>query len=148
MTRPATLCALALASVALDPGAAFAREVSVQMKDVGAAGLMVFEPAFVRADVGDTVRFVPTDPAHNAQTIDGMLPAGVAPAAGGMGKPLVLTLSRPGLYGIKCGPHFSLGMVALIQAGSGPSPNLSAARSASLPPLAAKRMAPLLAQAR
>jgi hypothetical protein len=45
-------------------------------------------------------------------------------------------------------PHFAMGMVALVKAGKGPAPNAAAAAAVSLPPLAAKRMAPLLAAAR
>ena len=59
-----------------------------------------------------------------------------------------LTLGKPGVYGVECMPHASMGMIGLVQAGKGPSPNLAAARAVKLPPLAAKRMAPLLAQAR
>jgi hypothetical protein len=40
-----------------------------------------------------------------------------------------------------------MGMVALIQAGKGPSPNLAAAKTVSLPPFAKKRMAAYLAKA-
>lgn len=127
---------------------AFAKDITVQMKNQGAAGMMVFEPAFVQAKVGDTVHFVPTDSGHNAEPIPGILPDGVTEPAGAMGKEYVLTLSKPGLYGIKCKPHYSMGMVALVKAGTGASPNAAAAAAVKLPPLATKRMAPLLAQAK
>lgn len=138
-----TCAILALAST---PAAA--KEIVVKMKNQGAGGSMVFEPAFVKAQPGDTVRFVPTDPSHNAETINTMLPAGVAPAKGQMNKELVLSVKTPGLYGIKCMPHYSMGMVALVQVGNGPSPNLAAAKAVKLPPFAAKRMTPMLAQAK
>ena len=38
--------------------------------------------------------------------------------------------------------------VALVQVGNGPSANLAAAKAAKLAPFAAKRMTPLLAQAK
>lgn len=136
----ACLCALAAAP-------AFAKDIVVQMKNQGAAGIMVFEPAYVQASVGDTVHFVPTDGGHNAETIPGMVPAGVNVPAGAMNKAYVLTLSKPGLYGIKCKPHFSMGMVALVKAGKGAAPNAVAAAAVKLPPLAAKRMMPMLAKA-
>lgn len=138
-------CAAAL-SLAAAP--ASAKEIVVHMKNQGAAGAMVFEPAFVKAQPGDTVRFLPSDPSHNAETIPTMLPAGVAPSKGQMNKEFVLPVKAPGLYGIKCMPHYSMGMVALIQVGNGPSANLSAARAVKLPPFAAKRMTPMLAQAK
>lgn len=134
--------------LALTATPALAKEFVVKMKNQGAAGAMVFEPAFVKAMPGDTVRFVPSDPSHNAETIPTMLPAGVAPSKGGMNKEFVLPVSTPGLYGIKCMPHYSMGMVALVQVGNGPSSNLAAARAVKLPPFAAKRMTPMLAQAK
>ncbi|MCU6454565.1 pseudoazurin [Sphingomonas sp. A2-49] len=140
--------AAAVALLALTATPAMAKEVVVRMKNQGAAGAMVFEPAFVKAMPGDTIRFVPSDPSHNAETIPTMLPPGVAPSKGGMNKEFVLPVSAPGLYGIKCMPHYSMGMVALVQVGNGPSPNLAAARGVKLPPFAAKRMAPMLAQAK
>jgi pseudoazurin len=125
-----------------------AKDITVQMRNQGAAGMMVFEPGFVQAKVGDTVHFVPTDLGHNAETIPGILPDGVEPSKGAISKEFVLRLSKPGLYGVRCMPHYSMGMVALVQAGKGPSANLAAARSATLPPMAAKRLAPYLAQAK
>lgn len=136
----------AILAVAASPAAA--KEIVVHMKNQGAAGAMVFEPAFVKAMPGDTVKFVPIDPSHNAETIPTMLPAGVVPSKGGMNKEFVLPVTTPGIYGIKCMPHYSMGMVALVQVGNGPSANLAAARAAKLPPFAAKRMTPMLAQAK
>ena len=128
---------------------ACAKDIIVKMNTKGAGGaLYTFEPAFVKASVGDKVHFVPSDPTHNAQLISGMLPAGVAPDKGAMGKEYVLTVSKPGVYGVECLPHYSMGMVGLVQAGPGPSPNLAAAKAVKLAPLAAKKMTPLLAQAK
>jgi pseudoazurin len=142
------LAFIAFAGAALAAQPALAKDITVQMKNQGTAGVMAFEPIFVKAEVGDTVHFVPTDMGHNAETIPAMLPADVDPSKGGMNKEFVLKLTKPGLYGIKCLPHYSMGMVALVQAGKGPSANLAAVRAASLPPLAARRLAPYLAQAK
>ena len=137
--------ALGLAAMAAP---AAAKDHVVQMKNSGKAGAMVFEPAFIQAAPGDRVKFVPTDPSHNAETINNMLPAGVAPSTGAMNKEFVLTVAKPGVYGIKCKPHYSMGMIALVQVGKGPSPNLAAAKAVKLAPLAQKRMDALLAQAK
>lgn len=138
-----------MASVmALGAAPAFAKDITVQMLSKGPGGMYVFSPMFVKAAVGDKVHFVPSDPSHNAETIAGMLPAGVAPSKGAIGKEFTLTLTKPGVYGVACLPHQSMGMVGLVQAGNGPSPNLAAAKAVKLPPLAAKRMNPLLAQAK
>jgi pseudoazurin len=127
---------------------ALAKDYVVHMRNQGAAGAMVFEPAYVKAMPGDTVHFLPTDPGHNAETIPTMLPVGVASTKGAMNKEFVLTATVPGLYGIKCQPHYAMGMIALVQVGKGPSSNLAAANAAKLPPFAKKRMAPLLAAAK
>ena len=65
MRRAVTLAIIAvLMSVA---GAAMAAEVEVKMLNKGAEGLMVFEPALVKIEPGDTVKFVATDKGHNAE---------------------------------------------------------------------------------
>ncbi len=132
--------------IAFSAQSAAAKDIVVAMKMQGAGGMYVFEPALVKAAVGDKIHFVPKDPTHNAETIPGMVPAGVAQTKGAMGKEFVLTVSKPGIYGVKCLPHVSMGMVGLVQAGKGPSANLAAAKAVKLPPLAAKRMTPLLAK--
>jgi pseudoazurin len=120
-------------------GAAFAAEHEVKMLNKGAAGAMVFEPSFVRAEPGDVIHFLPTDKSHDVQSIDAMLPEGVAPFKGEINKPYDLVVTAPGIYGIKCSPHFSMGMVALIQVGDAPA-NLAAAKVVKLPKKAQQRM--------
>ncbi|MFT3691440.1 pseudoazurin [Paenirhodobacter sp.] len=131
-----------LAAMALNIGlaaTAFAAEHEVKMLNKGAAGTMVFEPSFVRAEPGDVIHFVPTDKSHDVQSIDKMLPEGVAPFKGEINKPYDLTVTEPGVYGIKCSPHFSMGMVGLIQVGDAPA-NLEAAKAVKLPKKAQGRM--------
>ena len=140
------LAAAAGMMIAMSAQPAMAKDVVVNMMTTGPGGFDVFVPALVKVAVGDKVHFVPADGSHNAETIPGMIPAGVAPGKGATGKEFVLTASKPGIYGVKCLPHMSMGMVGLVQAGNGPSPNLAAAKAVKLPPLAAKRMTPLLAQ--
>ncbi|MEC3947916.1 pseudoazurin [Sphingobium sp. HWE2-09] len=120
------------------------KTITVEMKNKGAAGFMIFEPAFVQATVGDVITFVPTDPGHNAETIPGILPDGVPPSAGAMNKIFTLRLTKDGLYGIECKPHFGMGMVALVKVGRGKSSNAAKAMTAKLPPLAKKRMTTML----
>jgi pseudoazurin len=135
--------ALAVASPAV------AKDHQVKMLNKGAAGTMVFEPAMIRIAPGDTVTFVATNPSHNAESIPSMMPAGAVPFKGKLNKPVTAKFDKPGVYGIKCLPHYFMGMVALVQVGS-KSPNLAQARAegAKMPGLAKKRMAPLLASAK
>jgi pseudoazurin len=88
------------------------------MLNKGAEGVMVFEPSFVKADPGDTVKFVATDKGHNVETIAGMLPDGAAPIAGKMGQDLSVKLDKAGAYGVKCLPHYGMGMVAMVVVGT------------------------------
>lgn len=146
MIRSAIFGSLAVAVLALSPAAASAKDIVVHMKNSGADGAMVFEPSFVKAAVGDTVTFKPTNPSHNAETMANMLPAGATAMKGAMNKEVTLTVSKPGLYGIKCMPHYSMGMVALVQAGKPSAADIAAAKAVKLPPLADKRMAAALAK--
>jgi len=111
------IVALAVGAAVAVPGAASAAEFEVKMLNKGANGSMVFEPAFVGAAPGDTIRFVPTDKGHNVETIKGMIPEGAKPFKSKFNEPLAITLDREGVYGIKCSPHYAMGMVALIEVG-------------------------------
>ena len=133
-----TLAALLLTS------AAHAENFEVKMLNKGVDGAMVFEPAFVKTAVGDTVTFISTDKGHNAEAIEGMLPDGVEVFKSGMGEDYVLTLTAEGLYGVKCTPHYSMGMVALIQAGA--PVNQEAAAAVIQKGKAKSRFEPLFAQ--
>jgi pseudoazurin len=133
-----SLAALLLAT------AAYAENFDVTMLNKGAEGAMVFEPAFVKAAVGDTITFISSDKGHNAEGIEGMLPEGVEPFKSGMGEDYVLTLTAEGVYGVKCTPHYSMGMVALIQAGA--PVNLEAAAAVTQKGKAKTRFEPLFAQ--
>lgn len=94
-----------------------AAEHEVRMLNKGAAGVMVFEPALVRAAPGDTIRFVPADRSHNAEIIPGMLPQGAEAFKGKMNEEVVVTLTTEGVYGVKCAPHYGMGMVTLVIVG-------------------------------
>jgi pseudoazurin len=66
---------------------------------------------------GDTVKFVLVDKNHNAEAITEVWPEGVEPLKGEMNQDAEFVVEKPGFYGIKCHPHFTMGMVALIVAG-------------------------------
>jgi pseudoazurin len=122
---------LALLAASALAGTAGAAEHEVKMLNKGAAGAMVFEPALVRAASGDTIRFVPTDRGHNAETIKGMAPEGAEPFKGKLNEEVVVTLAVPGAYGVKCTPHYGMGMVALVVVGE--PTNLAEAQSVKHP---------------
>ena len=143
MKRLSVLAAPALL-IALS-GTGLAAEHEVRMMNRGAAGTMVFEPAYVKAEPGDVIRFVPTDKSHNVESIKEILPEGVETFKSKVNDEFSLTVTEPGLYGIKCTPHFAMGMVALVQVGEAPA-NLEAARTAKMPRKARERMDAEIAQ--
>jgi pseudoazurin len=98
-------------------GVAGAAEHQVQMLNKGDKGSMVFQPALVRAAPGDTIKFVPTEKSHSAETIKGMLPEGAVEFKGKVNQEVTVTLDKEGVYGVKCPPHYGMGMVALIVVG-------------------------------
>ena len=108
---------LAAFALLMSAGMGLATEVEVKMLNKGAEGLMVFEPSLVKIEPGDTVKFVAADKSHNAETIKGMLPEGAAPFAGKMNEDVAVKFDKPGVYGVKCMPHYAMGMVALVVVG-------------------------------
>ncbi len=108
----------AAAAVLVLAGGAQAAEVEVKLLNKGADGVMVFEPAFVKIAPGDTVKFVSTDKGHNAESIKGMLPEGTAPFVGKSNEDIAVKFEQEGVYGIKCLPHYGMGMVGMIVVGN------------------------------
>ncbi len=115
---------LAIAATVLALAApAPAETVEVQMLNKGADGEpMVFEPAFVHIAPGDTLQFVATDKSHNAESIDGMAPEGAASFTGKINEEVEITFDTEGFYGIKCKPHFAMGMVMVVKVGDADIP--------------------------
>lgn len=114
--KPSIYAAAALAVLAFAGGAA-AEEHVVEMLNKGEKGAMVFQPNLVHAAPGDTVKFVPTDKSHNAESIKGMIPEGAESFKSKMNEEITVTFDKDGVYGVKCAPHYGMGMVALIVVG-------------------------------
>lgn len=121
------LFAVMALGAAVFAGGADAAEHQILMLNKGEKGAMVFEPDFVRVAPGDTVRFVPTDKGHNAETIKGMVPDGAEPFKSKFNQEIVVTFDNEGVYGVKCAPHYAMGMVAIVQVGQ--PVNLDAAKA-------------------
>ena len=135
MVLAAALAAMTIA------GGAQAADHQVQMLNKGDKGAMVFQPDFIQAAPGDTVTFVPTDKGHDAETIKGMIPDGAEPFKGKMNEQVTVTLDKEGVYGVKCVPHYGMGMVALIVVGK--PVNLEQAEAVKHPGKAKKTFAAL-----
>jgi len=121
----------ALVAVLGAAGAANAAEIEVKMLNKGAEGVMVFEPALVKINPGDTVKFVATDKGHNAEIIETMVPDGAKGFVGKMNEDLTVTFDKPGVYGYKCKPHYGMGMVGLVVVGD--AANVDQAKAATHP---------------
>ena len=122
----------AIAVMAMTTIPAMAANFDVQLLNKGAAGAMVFEPSLVKVAVGDTVTFKPTDKGHNVESIKGMSPEGAEEIKGKTGAELVVTFTVPGAYGLKCMPHYAMGMVGLVVVGDAPA-NLDAVKAVKNP---------------
>ena len=123
---------LAAVGAAILATPALAEDYEVQMLNRGPEGEpMVFEPAFLKVQPGDTVTFLATDRSHNAEAVKGKI-----------NEEITITFDAPGVYGFKCLPHYALGMVALVQVGD-ETPNLDASLEVRHPGKAGQRMAEL-----
>lgn len=117
----------AVLAVAAQAGAA---EHTVKMLNQGEDGTMVFEPGFLKVAPGDTVTFVPEDPAHNTNAV--LRPEGGTDWKGDINEEVTVTLNQEGVFVYKCDPHTSLGMVGVIQVGEATNLKKAKDKAASL----------------
>ncbi|MDP4574981.1 pseudoazurin [Qipengyuania sp. G39] len=123
-------------------------EVQMLTRDPDGSGMQVFKPNLINAKVGDTIRFIPTDPTHQSSSIAGMLPEGARGWEGEINEPVEYVVPVPGVYGFQCIPHYSAGMVGLIIVeGEGMTENLESAKSTTHPGLAGRKFEEIFAQA-
>ena len=101
---------------------------SIKMLNQGSSGVMVFEPAYLKINIGDSVTFESTDAAHNSASIPGMIPSSASSWNGGLSQDLTLMFDVAGIYGYQCTPHSMMAMVGVIQVGDDKS-NLDSAKA-------------------
>ncbi|MFL2753612.1 MAG: pseudoazurin [Gammaproteobacteria bacterium] len=99
------------------------------MLNAGVDGFMVFEPAVLKVNKGDTINFIATDMAHNSESISGMIPVGAQTWSGKMSADVSVTLDTEGVYVYKCTPHMMMAMVGVIQVGN--ASNIDEVKSAA-----------------
>ncbi len=112
-------------SVAVAPVAALAdghepKTIEVQMLNKhpdNPREAMVFHPAVIRANVGDTIKFLSTDRGHNSEATRDMLPDGVDRWKSKINDDFELVVEADGTYGFNCTPHKTVGMVGLLLVG-------------------------------
>ena len=107
------------ALIVVSSAAAFAETIEIQMLNVNEAGnKMVFSQELIRAELGDVIKFVPTDKSHNAQSVKNALPDDQKKFKGKMNKEIEYLVTEAGLTAVVCQPHQAMGMVALIVVGN------------------------------
>lgn len=119
---------------------ALAADYEVHMLNKGEAGTMVFEPAQLQIEPGDTVTFIPTDKGHNVETIKDLIPEGAETFKSKINENFTVTFDVPGIYGLKCTPHFAMGMVMVVAVGDD-NENLDAVKGADVPKKVGERFA-------
>lgn len=129
---------------------AWAETHEVEVRNMGSDGdRMVFEPALVEAEPGDTVRFLFKDPGHNAAAYHPdnrgkpeLIPDGAEVWDSGFknpGQEYEVTLSTEGAHHYYCLPHEGMGMVGIIAVGdASQGPDLEAVENADIPNRAKK----------
>lgn len=118
-------------------------EVKMLNRDAHAA--MAYEPEFLKIAPGDTVKFIASSSGHNAASIAGMVPANTTSFMGKINQEIAITLTEDGLYGVKCSPHYAMGMVMLIQVGENALDSLSI--PSDVPESAQKRFKDIVSRA-
>ena len=95
-----------------------AENFDIKMVNTDVSGqVMIFDPPFIKANVGDTVTFLPTDMLHNSQSVEGLIPSSAGSWNGAMNEKITIELNTEGIYVYQCTPHIALGMIGVIQVG-------------------------------
>ena len=100
---------------------AYDENYEVKMLIEGFEGYMVFEPAVLKINKGDSVTFIATDAAHNSASIKGMIPPGASNWNGNLSQDITVAFDIEGLYGYQCTPHAMMAMVGVIEVGESKS---------------------------
>jgi len=96
---------------------AAAKEYKVKMLTNGPNGTMlVFDPMFLKVNVGDTVTFEPLQKAGHT-SISLLVPEGAKPWKAAADTEVSVKIEKTGVYLVECDLHKNMGMVAVLQAG-------------------------------
>lgn len=93
-----------------------AKNYEVKMLDIDSKNqTMIFEPAVLHIEVGDSVTFVPTHKSHWAKSV--IVPEGASKFESKLDEKATFTFEKEGVYLYECPPHRVMNMVGLIQVG-------------------------------
>ena len=123
--HPLKIHSTAALILALCATSASAADIQIKMLDTSPTeGLLAFEPSFVKAEVNDTLVFIPSNPGHNSRSI--LSPEGAQPWKGPFNKEFRVKLEKEGIYLYVCEAHKNMGMAGVVQVGK--AVNLEEAR--------------------
>jgi len=126
---------------------ALSKTIDIEMLNKNDAGdRMVFSQELIEVEVGDKIRFIPTNKGHTAQTAKGALPENQEGFRGRINQEIIYEVTEPGLTAIICLPHQTMGMVALVVSG-GDTSNADAIRNAGVRGKGGDKLKALLDQA-
>ena len=94
-----------------------AADHTIEMLSSSNGQMMVFKPAVLKINPGDTVTWKATNPGHNTASIEQMSADPALKWNGKNNEELKITFTKEGVYGYKCTPHYILGMVGVISVG-------------------------------
>ncbi|MDA0902249.1 MAG: pseudoazurin, partial [Proteobacteria bacterium] len=94
---------------------AFAKSYEVEMLNSSGKQSMLFQPAYLKLEVGDQVTFIPTDRGHNSQSV--FVPKGAKKWKGRDNQKVSYSFTKEGIYVYECKNHTIMSMVGIIQVG-------------------------------
>lgn len=123
----------------------FSKEIVIDMLNKRDDGQkMVYSLDVANIDVGDTIKWLPTNKGHNVEFLGG--PEGFdLPAKSGLNKEVSITFDKPGVYLYVCTPHKVMGMIALVVVGGDVS-NKDSISKVKMMGRGKKKLAELIAQ--
>jgi len=94
----------------------FAKDWQIQMLNYGSGTEgMTFEPAFIHAQLGDSITFVPSHSGHNVQSY--VVPEGESQWKSALDQTYTIQVNQEGVHLYYCPLHLMMGMVGVIQVG-------------------------------
>ena len=121
---------LALSLLSVSP--VLAAEITVETLNNKDGEMYVYSSKVVKVAVGDVVTWKATNAGHNAVFVPKAFPEGATPLEGMLSKDVSYTFDKPGIYMVKCNPHYGLGMLQAVVVGNDMS-NLEQVKAASYP---------------
>lgn len=106
---------IAAFALSLIASTSMAAEHKIKMLNYGQEGGMVFEPGYVKAEVGDTITFIPENSSHYVQSF--AVPEGVKAWKSKLDEEFTVTVDQEGVYLYYCPPHLMMAMIGVIQVG-------------------------------